>query len=121
MNCKIAWAAGILEGEGCFSIFKRSSATWNHKTVAIHCEMTDEDTIVKLRDVFDVGTILKRDAKLRNDGRSRQNTWIWSVQNHDGVFAVLTEVMPWLGQRRKAKALELLEYINECKSHLDNT
>ena len=117
----VAWAAGLLEGEGCFSICHRKSAKWDHKTVAVHCEMTDEDTIQKLLSVFKVGTINQRLSMKRNDGRIRKDTWIWSVQNHSGIELVLKSVHPYLSKRRTQKAEELLEYIEKRKSNLGDT
>lgn len=88
--------------------------------LAIHCEMTDEDTISSLQEVFQVGHISKRLAMKRKDGRSRKDTWIWSVQNHEGIKLVLESILPFLGQRRTSKAKELLEYI-ESRVKVDHT
>lgn len=107
------WAAGLLEGEGCFSIFHRKTAKWDHKCLAIHCEMTDEDTIVKLCDGFGCGTINQRLAKKRNDNRARKDTWIWSVQNHLDIRYVLENIREFMGIRRSAKITEMLEYMDE--------
>lgn len=112
-NLMVAWAAGILEGEGCFSIFHRKNAKWDHKSVAIHCEMTDQDTILKLSKVFNVGTVNERpNLKKRVDGSQRKTTWIWSVQNHKDIQLVLYSILEFLGERRTTKALDLLEYID---------
>lgn len=117
---QVAWAAGILEGEGCFSIFHRKTAKWNHKTVAIHCEMADEDVIRKLQSVFDVGTVLIRENnKTRADTRPRKKTWIWSVQNHAGIKKVCEAVLPHMCERRTSKIKELLEYV-ESKTCMVN-
>lgn len=117
---EIAWAAGILEGEGCFSIFQRKTAKWDHKSLAIHCEMTDEDVVRKLHSVFNVGTVnVRENTKGRSDTRPRKKTWIWSVQNHAGIEKVCQCVLPYMGERRSAKIKELLEYV-ESKSSLGN-
>ncbi len=108
----VAWSAGLLEGEGCFTVFRRTSAKWDHKTSAIHCEMTDEDTIRRLHSIFKVGNVIFRDGRVpRNDRAQRKPTWIWSVNNHEGIALVLESVLPYLEQRRAAKAHEILEYI----------
>lgn len=110
---QIAWASGILEGEGCFSIFRRKDRR-NTCTIAIHCEMTDEDTINTLHKIFNVGTVkLRPNISGRVDRRSRKPTWIWSVQNKNGILSVLLEVMPYLHSRRLAKAQELLQHIEK--------
>ena len=109
----IASAAGILEGEGCFSIFRRKDRR-KTCTVAIHCEMTDEDIIVKLYSIFNVGTVLTRpNMSGRQDRRERKPTYIWSVQNQAGFQLVCNAVLPYMGNRRTSKIHELLGYINE--------
>lgn len=108
----VAWAAGVLEGEGCFSIFHRKTATQDHKSVAIHCEMTDEDTILKLQSVFDVGTInVRENNKGRVDKRPRKKTWIWSVQNKAGVSLVCKAILPLMSERRTLKIKEILDHV----------
>ena len=113
-ECEYAWAAGLLEGEGCFSLHHRKDRKSVSGTTAIFCEMTDEDVVLKLLDIFDVGTVIKRpNTSGRNDRRVRKPTWIWSVQNKTGQLEVLLRVMPYLGMRRLAKAKELLKSIEE--------
>jgi hypothetical protein len=115
-----AWAAGILEGEGCFSIFQRKTATHNHKSLAIHCEMADEDVIRKLHAVFEVGTVnVRENTKGRVDKRPRKKTWIWSVQNHAGILKVCGFILPYMGKRRTEKIEELVDYA-ESKSSVGN-
>lgn len=102
---RITWAAGILEGEGCFSIHKRSNRP-NTVNCAIHCEMTDKDTIQDLQSVFKVGTI-----NFRTGRGNRKDSYIWSVQKQKDIFDVLLEVMPYLKLRRLEKAKELFNYL----------
>lgn len=108
-----AWAAGILEGEGCFSIYRRKDRA-NTLNTSILCEMADEDVITKLFKVFGVGTVcLRKNIAGRRDERKRKPTWIWSVQNKAGQLEVLMRVMPYLCSRRLEKARELLTSIEE--------
>lgn len=110
---QILWASGILEGEGCFSFFKRKERL-NTASIAIHCEMTDEDTINTLHNVFKEGSVVKRlNMSGRRDTRPRKPTWIWSVQNKNGVLNVLLQVMPYLHSRRLEKAKQLLDHIEK--------
>lgn len=108
-----AWAAGLLEGEGCFSIHKRATRKNTYDT-AIHCEMTDEDTIYKLQSVFGIGTVVSRQNNGKLPERSRRKpTWIWSVQNKKDTLEVLLRVLPHLCNRRREKAQQLLSSIEE--------
>lgn len=106
-----AWVAGLLEGEGCFVLSKRTDKP-NTFIRAIHCEMTDEDVIRKLAALTGVGPVtLRLNTSGRRDTRKRKPTWIWSVQNKVDIKSVLTYVIPHLGARRKAKAEALYD---EC-------
>lgn len=108
-----AWAAGVLEGEGCLSIFKRPDRP-NTTSTAIHCEMTDEDVIRRLHAIFGVGTVNGRtNVGNRKDTRLRKPTWIWSVQNMAGISNVLFHIWFYLGERRREKAAEVLRSLEE--------
>jgi len=98
------WSSGILEGEGCFSIFKRRKG----KTFqcSIQCEMTDEDIINKLHKELGVGRVSYRAPR-----PTRKPTWILTIQRQQEVFDTLIRVMPHLGERRLKKAQELFSYL----------
>lgn len=106
-DIEIAWAAGVLEGEGCFSRHVRSSNGF--VCFAIHCEMTDEDVVNKLHSIFKVGTVIPRlNISGRTDKSVRKQSWIWSVQNKAGVTFVLNSIKPFLCSRRLEKASSML-------------
>lgn len=102
----IPWAAGILEGEGCFSMHKRKGK--DYYQCAIHCEMTDEDTIISLQKALGAGRVSQRDAR-----GVRKPTWILSIQRQKDIFDTLIRVMPYLGDRRLSKASDMFEYLEE--------
>ncbi len=109
-----AWAAGLLEGEGCFSKHVRKSN--GRVCYAVHCEMADEDVIQKLYHVFNVGTIvLRKNTSGRKDRRVRKPTWIWSVQNKQGILYVLTNIVNYMGSRRKEKINLIIGELIESK------
>lgn len=103
----IAWVAGLLEGEGCFSIYERKNRP-NTTDCAIHCEMTDEDVIRKLHNIVGVGNISYRPAR-----RNRQPTWILSVYKKHDIFKILISIMPYMSKRRLAKASEIFSIIED--------
>lgn len=107
----LPWAAGILEGEGCFSLHTRKSGKRaGSSEVAIHCEMTDKDTIEKLHSVLEVGSICHRENK-RSDGRIRKHSWILSIQSQKDVLNTLIKVSPYMGNRRKDKIADMVEFL----------
>ena len=110
----IAWAAGLLEGEGCFSRHVRKKN--NQLSFAIHCEMTDEDVVRKLHSIFNVGTVVIRlNMTGRKDKAVRKQSWIWSVQNKKGIVEVLTAIKPYMCGRRLEKInLILGDLVENC-------
>ena len=106
------WVAGILEGEGCFSIFKRKNGI--HSQCSIQCEMSDRDTIEQLQKELTVGNIAYRSNENRGN---RKPTWILTIQKQQDVFDTLIRVMPYLKSRRLGKASELFNYLEPivCK------
>lgn len=94
---EVAWAAGIFEGEGCFTI------SGGHPRVKLN--MTDEDTIRRFHDVVCVGQVRVDDAQLKH-GYKRQ--WEWYSASREGVIATIRLLWPWLGFRRRNRALDLL-------------
>lgn len=107
-----AWAVGLLEGEGTFSIHVRKASTTGNKEIAIHCEMTDKDVIERLYKIMGEGHVNKRD---RGDG-VRKVSWCWSVQDQQGIYNVCIRILPWLGERRTEKVNKLLETIEEKRN-----
>lgn len=101
----IAWAAGVFEGEGCISC----SAGKNdiHACVA----MTDEDIVRRFQGVVGLGSI---GIQKRTDRQHRKPMWRWQVDG-DNAETVVRMLLPHLGKRRTARAVELLERRDEWR------
>ncbi len=94
----IAWAAGIIEGEGCFVIRKgRDRGIW------VQVKMTDYDVIASLHNTFKLGNINGPYNKNR-----RKPVWVWRVSTFEGTQAVIAMIWPWLHSRRKARIKEII-------------
>ena len=96
-----AWAAGIFEGEGTISTSTRKGRT--HALVELKVAMTDQDVVLRLREIFDCGTT--RGPYTRDENKPY---WIWSVSKQADVVHILARLLPYLGRRRKRKALQAL-------------
>lgn len=97
-NLEVAWAAGLLEGEGCFT--SHTSAPY------ILLDMTDKDVIEKLHSVFPSGNIrgpYTHKTKPHNKPRWRFDAFGRKAKE------IMEIVRPFMGQRRGAKIDELLE------------
>ena len=105
----LAWAAGLIEGEGCIYSSMRSTgvrggrAVW-HLTV----QMTDEDVLRRLAAVIGLGNVCGP-YKNKGDGKKAYKPiWSWTVSSRTHVYAVLVALWPWLGARRREKVREAL-------------
>lgn len=101
---QIAWAAGIIEGEGCISLLRSEGARRNY--VSLQVNMTDEDVVEKLYNIFKVGTFAPwHPPSHKNTGRKPQFRWRVSGRPAEEV---LWRIAPHLGKRRLAKFAEVL-------------
>ena len=101
-EAQIAWAAGLFEGEGCIYLSppsKRGQA--KRLTVA----MTDRDVLDRFAAIVGVGGI--RPHPVRGN---RKPCWAWNANRWEDVVYVLDLLMPHFGERRTAKALEILAH-----------
>ena len=100
----IAWMSGLFEGEGSISISKKKGYCY------LQLVSTDEDILYKfarLANCKNKITYCKR--------RPHQNKdhWKWQVGNREDVTRLLTLMLPYLGDRRSAKANEVLTFYND--------
>lgn len=106
----LAWAAGLFEGEGCFSF--RTSYN-NHKNGQIYTQyqptaqisMTDIEILERFLRIIKVGYI---NGPYQYKPITRKPIWIWRCVTVPDVKAVLNLLKPWLGKRRLQKAKVVL-------------
>lgn len=89
-----AWAAGLFEGEGCFT-------TNNKYSLVAALNMTDEDVVRKFHSTIGVGKVY---GPYQGKGKPY---WQWRVANFEAVQHVMATLWNFLGMRRKAKITEL--------------
>jgi hypothetical protein len=98
-NNEIAWVAGLLEGEGCFSLTKAKNRMY------ISCSMTDKDIIEKLYSLIKYGTVIK--DKLRPN---RKQVYTWRMSNRREIDIFTSLIKPFMGARRTEKINLMLEH-----------
>jgi hypothetical protein len=96
----LAWAAGVFEGEGTWCVTKGRSA---QAVVA----MRDRDVVERLAEIINFGSV--REIKRAERNPKHSDIYAWGVYNGPQVRALIAMFMPYLGERRKVKALEILE------------
>lgn len=98
----IAWLAGLFEGEGNMSIAKNGGTR-------LTIRMTDRDVIEKVDAIFPSTKI-----QIVDQGPAHwKRQYAWRISQPDTVREILNLLLPWFGERRAAKAREVL-------NHLDN-
>lgn len=101
-DTEIAWAAGLLEGEGCFYLRRGTLPI-----VAV--QMTDLDVLQRLHGVFNAGYInVTKTAKVHY-----KPTWVWSVSTGKDSVRIMRAILPWMAERRTTKIQEILAVYEE--------
>ena len=95
----IAWAAGLFEGEGWISSWRKQP---NLRCIGI--EMTDEDVMERFMKVVNYGRLM---PKLYDSGKTGYR---WQTSKHTVVAHVLKLFLPYLGTRRSERANEVLRH-----------
>lgn len=96
-NLKLAWFAGLFEGEGTFHIAKEKSVK------GLRVSSTDLDVLEKVKNNFG-GSIFKQ-KETRNP--KWKQPYIWSLCKNDSLKLV-KDILPYLGERRTKRANEYL-------------
>ena len=104
----IAWAAGIIEGEGSI-VFNKIRNRPNSYRVMVCAVMSDQDVIVKLHRILGCGSL----TNVKPSKIGTKPMYSWAVQNQKGCFDTLIKIMPHLGERRLTKAKEMFKFLEE--------
>ena len=97
----IKWAAGLFEGEG-YLYYNKQNQSW---TIGI--EMTDKDVIEKLSDMWDISFTT---SKRLNRPDHHLQPYHARVSARSKIFAIVCNIYPYLGARRRQKCDEFLEW-----------
>lgn len=97
---KLAWAAGLFEGEGNFSF--QSSKRTSRKIVA-RLLSTDEDVVREFHNVIGLGSVY---GPRKTSGN--KPAWEWTTTSFEDAQAVVTLLWPWLKSRRRQAAKAML-------------
>lgn len=107
VESNLAWATGVLEGEGCFTLVKNSKAKGG-QSAKIVLQMNDLDIVERVRAAFNnKGAVYQRPPR----GNSKES-WQWNVYKAADVKEIIYQILPLLGKRRTEKVYELLNWIN---------
>jgi hypothetical protein len=97
----VAWAAGLFEGEGCFTAIRTDKSSNRYLRVALLT--TDEDVLRRFHRIVGTGSIT---IEPRRHGTKMQ--WRWQVTRECDFRSIVRLFEPYLGNRRRSRAYELL-------------
>lgn len=110
---EISYVAGLLEGEGCVSIKKRSAKGRSYPQPKIQVNMKDEDVIRHLHRIVGAGTVTG--PYRRKDKPHWSPIWHWQVSKYDEILRILTAIKPLMGKRRTAQIDAVLEILSSSE------
>lgn len=112
----IIWAAGLFEGEGCISVCREQGS---YPLPRLTLCMTDYDVVLRfLYSVMGIGTIYGPRIPKNGDKPS----WTWTANGYERCKAILSLFWSWLGQRRKARAIDIFtQYEDHIKKKVKLT
>ena len=113
---QIAWAAGLFEGEGCFTI---ATTTWPRnngrvsytKQIRSKINMTDEDVVRKFHAIVGIGSVVY----VSPTSEKYLPQWQWYTGKVEEARYIYTLLREHLGKRRRMRAEELLRIMDEYK------
>lgn len=87
MSIDIAWAAGLIDGEGCVCIMKRKRLLFGKPTaptyfVILKVSMGCKKAVLKLKRIFGVGSV-HLDISHKRNARKWNKYHVWLVQQRD--------------------------------------
>lgn len=100
-----AWMSGLFEGEGSVVLYKNGT---HRKYVRLQLGSTDLDVLQKLQDCAG-GSIY---GPRQKEKESHKDFWIWIEGKQDRVRALIEVMLPWLGERRRAKIMSVLTEVD---------
>lgn len=106
-----AWAAGLFEGEGSFSV--QTQKKGRKVQISARLAMTDYDVVRKFHAIVQMGATHERHGRRPNE----KPCLVWCIGEAEKVRELIALFLPYLGERRRAKALELLEAGQNIRPH----
>ena len=115
---EIQWAAGLYEGEGWLS--QQKSGQWQ-----LGVEMTDLDVLQHFAKIFDLRVSEKPDANNAPSTIRRKEANVYKTETilktkymtracaRKKIFAIICDIYPYLGARRREKCDEFLQWYAE--------
>jgi hypothetical protein len=103
---ELGWIAGLLEGEGSFSVRKGNRKYGSSCTPTIQLTSTDEDVVKRLHELIPSASFCRPTRKTKGN----KQTYRWALSNSEAVTDVLIVLFPLMGKRRQNRIREVLAH-----------
>lgn len=110
---RIAWAAGVIEGEGCIQATTNTKSTHDGRQLYSFClrvVMTDRDILERLAEIFGVNAV---HLYANTQGLGTKQLYRWEVRRVEHVKAICLVIYPHMGERRRGQIDHVLRTIEE--------
>lgn len=109
----IAWAAGLIEGEGCIQATPSYKSSYDGRQLYSYClrvVMADRDVLERLASAIGSAAV----HPYRNtQGLGKKQLYRWEVRQAERVKEVCEAIHPLMGERRQAQIDHVLQTISE--------
>lgn len=108
----IAWAAGIIEGEGSIQSARRKQKASQGHYIAIRVRvvMSDRDILERLQRIFNIGRV---SAYRNTQGLGKKQLYRWEAASRRDVAAVCDAIYQWMGDRRRCQIDALRQMLTD--------
>jgi len=96
----LAWAGGLFEGEGCFTVQNQRGKCYPVASVS----STDRSTLDRFVRAVGLGKVY---GPYRQGGKGTKPVYLWQLHNSK-VGNLLHLLDPWLSERRRTRARDVL-------------
>jgi len=104
---EVAWAAGLFEGEGTW-IVRPARGRGTKTTTVIALQMCDRDVVERFAAIMGCGKVTNPDKRHEQNPKHRP-IWRWSTARRADCLRIAQMFLPYLGERRSARAHEIIE------------
>ncbi len=110
----ITWIAGLLEGEGTFSIDKRSrdEVAGTPSTVSVILRMSDKDVVQKFANYVKKNVIMIKQTK-KEIAEGRKPMYSCYFGDRSTCYYILTKILPYMGERRSKEIRKQIQHIKD--------
>lgn len=96
---ELGWVAGLIEGEGSFTIKKTRRKNGFSCQPQLRVSMTDEDVIRRLASLIPIGNVLRAGRKTKGG----KDVWMWSLTNSQALIDLMIALRLLMGERRRKR------------------